>query len=125
MVDLDFPEKWGSPEFHKSRMVRQQEEQQLEVKHPQGPREREQRRPEEAQAKSDAAFNAWFDRRFHQRLAEYMTEYSETVVKVTFKRLDAHKRALESEIMALRTEVATLKEVKGHNVIGLQHSDVA
>ena len=55
-----------------------------------------------------------------------MAEYSETVVKVTFKRLDAHKRALESEIKALRTELAALKEVtRGHNVIGLRHSDVA
>jgi hypothetical protein len=141
---VDTAEKWGSPEFHERRPIRQEEErqQQQEVKDPQELRELEavvhrtrgldttpeqrQRLREEAQAESDTAWGEWFDRRFHQRLSEYMKAYSETVVKVTFERLEKHKRALETEILELRNELNVLREVRAGNVTELvRKPDVA
>jgi hypothetical protein len=92
---VDFAEKWGSPEFHKRQLVRQQEEQrQQEVQDPQ---------------ENYDAWNEWADMRIAAALDKFSTEYSDAVVELMFGRMNKHKEATETEINQLKTEVAELR----------------
>jgi hypothetical protein len=94
MVDVDVPEKWGSPEFHKRQLVRQQEEQQR----------REVQDPQE----NFDAWNDWADTRIAAALDRFSAEYSDAVVELMFGRMDK-KTAAETEINQLKAEVAELR----------------
>jgi hypothetical protein len=60
----------------------------------------------------DAAWNEWFDTRFNRNFEAHMAEYSETIVKLTFGRMDRHRKELQAEVAALRTELNLLREVR-------------
>jgi hypothetical protein len=92
---VDNAEKWGSPEFHKRQLVRQQEEQQ-------------QREVQDSQDNYDA-WNNWADSKIAAALDRFNTEYSDTVVDLMFTRMDKHKKAAEAEINQLKTELAELR----------------
>jgi hypothetical protein len=92
---VDTSEKWGSPEFHQRQLARQQEEQrQQEVQDPQ---------------ENYDAWNDWADTRIAAALDKFSTEYSDAVVELMFGRMDGHKKAAETEINQLKTEVAELR----------------
>ena len=92
---VDTAEKWGSPEFHQRQLIRQQEEQrQQEVQDPQ---------------ENFDAWNEWADTRIAAALDKFNTEYSDAVVDLMFGRMDKHKKAAETEINQLKTEIAELR----------------
>jgi hypothetical protein len=91
---VEIADKWGSPEFHKRQLFRQREEQQQEVQDPQ---------------EYYDAWNNWVDTRIAAALDKFNTEYSEAVVDLMFGRMDKHKKAAETEINQLKTEVAELR----------------
>jgi hypothetical protein len=91
---VDTSEKWGSPEFHKRQLIRQEEERQQEV--------------QEQQENYDA-WNEWADTKIAVALDKFNTEFSDAVVDLMFERMDKHKKAAETETNHLKTAVAELR----------------
>jgi hypothetical protein len=71
-------------------------------------------------AAADAAWNEWFVQRFTQLFEQHMAEFSDTVVEITFTRMDKHRKELQAEVAALRTELNLLREIRSGHVMELK-----
>jgi hypothetical protein len=54
-------------------------------------------------------WNGWLDTRVSAILNKFNEDYSKTVIELMFGRMDKHKKAAETEINQLKTEVTALR----------------
>jgi hypothetical protein len=86
--DVPVEKSWGSPEYHRRQVLDMEQDEQQE---------------------DPQTLNNWADTKIAAALDRFSEEYSENVINIVFTRMEKHKKAAQTEINQLKTQVAELR----------------